>query len=302
MSKRMRIVGLGEVLWDVFPDGPKFGGAPANFACSAGEMVAAKADIFMVSAIGKDELGAGARQSLAEHGVRIDYLIENERPTGRVDVTLDSAGIASYVFAENVAWDDLRWTPEHSLLAQETDIVCFGTLGQRSPESRKVIQQFVWATPRSALRVFDINLRSPYWTEEVILESLKLANVLKLNDAELPILAKILHLKGGNVELLKEINRLFSLKLSALTSGSSGSLLVAGSGETSDLLAEPTTVVDTVGAGDAFAAAMTIGMFNQLPLNTINHWASRVAAFVCSKPGAAPHLPDSVKLPLGAAK
>lgn len=297
MSKWFRMVGIGEVLWDVFPDGARFGGAPANFACSAGELVGFEADVFMVSAVGEDELGVRAREVLADHEVECGFLSSSGRPTGRVDVALDSAGVASYVFAEDVAWDHLTWTPKLFPLAAETDIVCFGTLGQRSDASRKVIKEFVWATHRDALRVFDINLRTPYWTDDVILESLKLANVLKLNDAELPVLASILKLQGNELEILREINRLYGLKLSALTRGASGSVLVAASGETSELPAEPTHVADTVGAGDAFTAALSIGMLRGLPMESTHRWASRVAAFVCSQSGATPHFPDDLKTP-----
>lgn len=295
MTKRSILVGLGEVLWDVFPDGPKFGGAPANFACSAAELAGQSADVHMVSGVGTDDLGRRAISSLKDHDVNALNVAESKFVTGRVDVKLDAAGIASYKFAEDVAWDHLTWNPTMATLAAECDAVCYGTLAQRTPVSRETVERFVWSTPRTALRVFDINLRTPYWSEEVILDSLKLANVLKLNDAELPTLAKMLGLHGSDIEQLQQINRLFSLKLTALTRGSSGALLVSASGETSDLPAEPTTVIDTVGAGDAYTAAMVIGLLRNLPLNAINKWASRVAAYVCSQPGATPHLPGSLK-------
>jgi fructokinase len=297
VTRRSVLVGLGEVLWDVFPEGPKFGGAPANFACSAAELAGQSADLFMVSSVGNDDLGRRAISALRDHGVSAQHVAASKFATGRVDVKLDPAGIASYLFAENVAWDHLTWTPAMATLAAECDVVCYGTLAQRSPTSRETVGRFVWSTPREALRVFDINLRSPYWSEEIILDSLKLANVLKLNDAELPTLAKMLGLHGSDIEQLNQINRLYSLRLSALTRGSSGALLVSASGETSDLPAEPTTVVDTVGAGDAFTAALVLGLIRKLPLSSINLWASRVAAYVCSQPGATPHLPESLRGP-----
>ncbi len=295
MTKRSVLVGLGEVLWDVFPEGPKFGGAPANFACSSAELSGQSADVFMVSGVGNDDLGRRAISALRDHGVSAQHVAASKFATGRVDVKLDAAGIATYQFAEDVAWDHLTWTPSMATLAAECDVVCYGTLAQRTSVSRETVERFVWSTPRGALRVFDINLRTPYWSEEVILDSLKLANVLKLNDAELPTLAAMLGLHGSDIDQLQQLNRLCSLKLTALTRGSSGALLVSANGETSDLPAEPTTVVDTVGAGDAYTSAMVIGLLRKLPLGTINQWASRVAAYVCSQPGATPHLPESLR-------
>ena len=228
MKRQNCIVGLGEVLWDVFPDGPRFGGAPANFACMSAQLAAQLAsqlatgdtDVHMVSSVGCDELGPPAIASLKEHGVGTDFVTTRPEPTGRVDVTLDAAGVASYLFAEDVAWDHLEWTPALGELAAQTQAVCFGTLAQRSELSSATIQRFVNATPRDALRVFDINLRTPYWSEKVIRESLALANVLKLNDAELPILSAMLGLTGTQAEQLAQLNAQFSLQLTALTARS----------------------------------------------------------------------------------
>lgn len=295
MERRNSIVGLGEVLWDVFPDGPRFGGAPANFACIAAQLAAGEAEAVMVSGVGRDELGATAIRSLEKYGVSTEFVDQLSYPTGRVDVTLDQAGVASYRFAEDVAWDHLEWTSSLGELAAQARAVCFGTLGQRTELSSATIQRFVHLTAKESLRVFDVNLRTPYWSEKVIRESLELANVLKLNDAELPTLAKLLGLQGSDAEKLKQLNRLFSLKLTALTRGASGALLVSADGEMSDFPAEPMTVVDTVGAGDAYTAAMVIGLLRKLPLVTMNQWASRVAAYVCSQPGATPKLPDALR-------
>lgn len=295
LRRRNSIVGLGEVLWDVFPDGPRFGGAPANFACLASQLATGDAEVHVVSSVGRDELGPPAIVSLKEHGVRTAFVAVNERQTSRVDVTLDAAGVASYVFAEKVAWDDLEWSPALGELAAQTQAVCFGTLAQRTELSSATIQRFVNATPRDALRVFDINLRTPYWSEKVIRESLELANVLKLNDTELLILSAMMSLTGSPAEQLAQLNNRFSLQLTALTRGAEGSLLVAASGEVSEQPAEPTQIADTVGAGDAFTAAMVIGLIRQMPLAEIHHWASRVAAFVCSQPGATPKLPQELR-------
>lgn len=289
------IVGLGEVLWDVFADGPRFGGAPANFACSAAELAGPAAQVAIVSAVGGDELGSQAAQSLREHGVDTTHLQTARQPTGRVMVQLDEQARASYVFDTDTAWDNLQWSPELEELAKRTTAVCSGTLGQRSAVSRETICQFVRATPADCLRVLDINLRPPYWTTEVVLDSLPLANVLKLNDGELLTISKPLGLSGTQRDQLQQLVERFSLKLVALTRGSLGALLVNDEGESSDHPGQPTGIADTVGAGDAFTAALVLGLLHGRPLNEINAHANRVAAWVCSQPGATPRFPEALK-------
>jgi fructokinase len=295
MQQRRIIVGLGEVLWDVFPDGPRFGGAPANFACSIAELAGDRVESAMASSVGTDELGARALEELRGHGVDTRCVTQIDRPTGRVDVTLDASGSASYDFAADTAWDNLTWSHELESLAARADAVCFGTLGQRCAASRKVIRRFLGATRPDCLRVFDINLRPPFWSEEVVLHSLELAGLLKLNDAELPVLAGMLGLHGGEREQLDQLLGRYPLELIALTRGAKGSLLLSRTGECSELPGNPAKVVDTVGAGDAFTAALVLGRLGQQPLAAINDWANRVAAFVCSQPGATPHFTGSLR-------
>lgn len=296
MQQRRIIVGLGEVLWDVFPDGPRFGGAPENFACSIAELAGDRVESAMASSVGTDELGNRALEELHGHGVDTRCVTQIDRPTGRVDVQLDASGSASYVFAADTAWDNLSWSNDLEALADRADAVCFGTLGQRSAASREVIRRFLRATRPDCLRMFDINLRPPFWNEEVVLQSLELAGLLKLNDAELPVLAGMLGLHGGEREQLNQLlGRLPSLDLVALTRGAEGSLLLSRTGECSELPGNTTTVVDTVGAGDAFTAALVLGRLDERPLADINEWANRVAAYVCSQPGATPHFPDSLR-------
>ncbi|MBS0260748.1 MAG: carbohydrate kinase [Planctomycetes bacterium] len=297
MQQRSTIVGLGEVLWDVFPDGPRFGGAPANFACSVAELAGDTVQACMASAVGTDDLGRQARQALQDHGVDTQAVASLPQPTGTVLVSLDGAGHASYEFASDTAWDNLAWSPALHSLASQTDAVCFGTLGQRSALSRETIRSFVRTVPATAVRVLDINLRPPYWTNAVIEESLPLANIVKLNDTELPVLAQMLGLHGSDREQLGQLVARYSLRLAALTRGAAGSLLVCNSTEFSDLPGRPTKVVDTVGAGDSFTATLVVGLLRGLPLGTINEWAGRVAAFVCSQAGATPHFPGELRQP-----
>jgi fructokinase len=285
------------VLWDVFPDGPRFGGAPANFVCSAAGLGRGQFEVVMASAVGDDELGRLAFAALNEHQVNRAWVARLDYPTGQVDVTLDEHGHASYEFASNTAWDHLPWTNELEALASRTNVVCFGTLAQRSDQSQRTIRQFVASTPPSCLRLLDINLRSPFWNQDVILQSLAMASALKLNDSELPVIASLLQLRGSDEAVLAQIMERYSLQVIALTRGANGSLLLQDSGDNSDLAGQSVGVVDTGGAGDGFTAALALGVLRGLPLEAIHRWANDVAAFVCTQAGATPRLPASLCLP-----
>lgn len=294
MASREVLVGLGEVLWDVFPEGARFGGAPANFACSAAKLAGVQVEVHVVSAVGDDDLGVRARESLESQGVLVGHLSTLAQRTGQVDVTLDDDGHASYVFASDTAWDNLEWSTGLEEMSRRTSAVCFGTLGQRGELSRATIRRFVEHTPPSALRIFDINLRPPFFDDEVILASLALANVLKLNDDELPVVARLTGVSGSEAELLRQIADHWQLSAVALTRGATGAVLLRGS-ELNDSPGTETVVRDTVGAGDAFTATLALGLLRQMPLSEINRAACRVAAFVCSQPGATPPFPDELR-------
>ncbi|MHC4878772.1 MAG: carbohydrate kinase family protein [Planctomycetota bacterium] len=290
-ERRPLIVGLGEILWDVFPDGVKFGGAPANFASHA---AALGGDVRMVSGVGRDKLGDAALRTLAEKHLNTQFIQRQaDFPTGAVQISVDGAGHPTYHFGSDEAWDHLQYNDDLETLAREADAVCFGTLGQRGEVSRQTIQQFVTATKPECLRVFDINLRPPFVVEAVIDESLLLANVLKLNDDELPFLAARYGLPGTAIEQMKSLADRFSLPTVVLTRGADGAILLCGD-EVSELPGQPISVKDTVGAGDSFTAAVVLGLLRGLPLDTINQHASRVAAFVCSQAGATPQLPENL--------
>ena len=282
------VIGLGEVLWDLLPGGKKLGGAPANFAYHA---KAFGAETHVVSCVGHDALGDEILEQLDALRLRREHVaVDGDHPTGTVSVELDAAGKPSYIIHENVAWDFLPSKPEMLDLAESANVVCFGTLAQRSNVSRETIGEFVAATHEECLRIFDINLRQHYYSAEIISAGLGWASVLKLNDEELPMVARLLSIPGEEQDVLGTLCRRFHLDLIALTKGSQGSVLYS-SGACSVQPGLPTQVVDTVGAGDAFTAAMAMGLLAGLDLDAINQHANRVASYVCGQAGATPAMP-----------
>ncbi|MEP3480946.1 MAG: carbohydrate kinase [Fuerstiella sp.] len=277
------IVGAGEILWDVYPDGPRFGGAPANFAGTSAALASNDDQIFIVSAVGSDPLGNDALEALAGNHVQTKAVQQNKSETGNVQVTLNSAGVATYEFATNSAWDHLVWNDQLADLAHACDAVCFGTLGQRSPASRAVLQKFVAATSISALRVLDINLRDPFWDADCILQSLELANVLKMNEDELPVIADMISQSGTPEQQLEEIAQRYSLSTVALTKGPEGAT-VWQNGHIHNQPAMATEVVSTVGAGDAFTAALVRGLLDQISIQDTVRSAIKTASDVCASP------------------
>lgn len=281
------VVGIGEILWDLLPEGRQLGGAPTNFAYHTS---AQGFPAVVVSAVGDDALGDDIRAQVAAWGVSTEFLaVLPDYPTGTVTVALDENGIPEYEIHTEVAWDQIAWTDSLAALAPTLRAVCFGTLGQRSPQSRATIQRFVAATAPECLRVCDINLRQQFYSHTLLRESLELANVLKLNHDELPIVAASVGLVGTQTELLSQLCEKFSLRLVALTRGSQGSLLV-----TPDSVSEhaglSVKVVDTIGAGDSFTAALVAGLLRGDSLDRINEVANQTAAQVCQHAGGIPAL------------
>jgi fructokinase len=290
MTRQLVIAGIGEVLWDVYPDAARFGGAPANFACHA---AALGADAWMASAVGVDDLGRSALATLETAGVQCETVArDREHDTGQVLVTLDSSGQGSYRFADDSAWDHLEWSAALQSLTERCDAVCFGTLGQRSETSRATIRRFVRTAPPRALRMFDVNLRQHFYDEDTVHTSLEIASAVKLNEEELPTVAEFCGIHASTPrQMLRELVDRYELRLAALTCGAEGALLMAAD-EESICPAVPVEVVDTVGAGDAFTATIVPDFLRGLPLSEINRHANAVASFVCSQPGAVMKLPD----------
>jgi len=286
--KQKKVAGIGELLWDVLPQGKQMGGAPCNFAFHA---LQAGFDAKVVSAVGEDPLGEEILQVMDRLELSKTFVqIQSDYPTGTVTVELSGEGMPNYNIHENVAWDHIGWSEALSTLAGEVDAVCFGSLAQRNQDSGNTIQRFLEATRPECLRVYDINLRQSFYNRDTILHSLKLANVLKLNEDELPVLAGYLEFDGEEEDILTKLLSDFQLMLIAYTKGSQGSWLVTPD-ERSHCEVPSVKIADTVGAGDSFTATLLAGTLNGLPLKKIHAAATEVAAYVCSQHGATPKLP-----------
>jgi fructokinase len=295
VNMSLSVIGIGELLWDLLPNEDQLGGAPANFAWHAHQL-GAKARI--ISRVGTDERGEEIRGRLAKMELPDRLVQMDERlPTGTVTVALKN-GHPEYTIHQNVAWDHIAVTSEALEAVRKADAVCFGSLAQRNLVSREAIQTLVGAARTDALRIFDINLRQDYFTREVIETSLKLANVFKLNDAELPTVAKLFDVKGSVRDQIEFFAKKFDLKVVALTRGGNGSLLFCD-GKWSEHGGVKVEVRDTIGAGDAFTAALCVGLLRGMDLDQINAAAHEVAGFVCSNAGATPTLPKHLRHLLG---
>jgi len=289
----VRLVGVGEVLWDMLPSGRQMGGAPANLTCHARAL---GAEATLVSRIGSDSLGKEILRRLEGLGVATDAVgVDPRLPTATVSVELSADGQPRFTIRPDVAWDAIEASEPALRAAGQCDAICFGTLALRSKPSRQAIFQIIDRAPRNALRVLDINLRPPFVEKEIISQALAHADVLKLNDEELSVLARMFGLAEQSMTgRLSELAARFSLRLIALTRGAAGSVLWPAEGRPSEHPGFKVNVVDAVGAGDSFTAAMILGYFRGWDLDNINERANKVAAFVCSHPGATPALPSEL--------
>lgn len=289
-TMKQYIVGLGEALWDCLPEGKKIGGAPANFAFHVGQF---GHNSLVISAIGNDKLG---EETLAEFDKKhVNYLMPVvDYPTGTVQVTLDEAGVPTYEIKEGVAWDNIPFTPEIEKVAKNCRAVCFGSLAQRSSVSRNTIQQFLDATPKDCLKIFDINLRQNFYNETIIRNSLKQCNILKINDEELVSIGRIFGYPGLDMEnkcwlLIGKYN----LDMLVLTCGVNGSYVFAPNVE-SYQKTPIVEVADTVGAGDSFTGTFTAAILAGKCIAEAHSLAVEASAYVCTKNGAMPTLPKEL--------
>lgn len=325
------IIGMGEALWDVLPEGKKIGGAPANFAYHVARQ---GLNGFVVSAIGNDALGDEIAANFDSKQLNY-YLPRVDFPTGTVEVTLDEAGIPQYNIKQGVAWDNIPWTADLEEIARQTQAVCFGSLAQRSAVSRQTIRRFLDAMPemvvdeatgerRETLKVFDINLRQNFYTKEVLEDSMQASNIMKINDEELIIAARLLdlptlradafeametlppvatgtdcvelegvQLAAPIVHLCREIIRRYELKMLILTCGTQGSYVFSDDA----VSYRPTprvNVADTVGAGDSFTGAFLSAIIKGRSVCEAHRLAVEVSAYVCTQNGAMPEMPASL--------
>jgi len=280
------VLGLGELLWDDFPDGKRTGGAPANVAFQVNQLGCRG---LIASRVGNDADGAELLQVLAAQGLDLSCVQkDSEHSTGRVTVEL-SHGIPSYQIHENSAWDFLELDETFTEAAQQASAICFGTLAQRNPPSRETIQKMVALTSPECLRVYDVNLRQRFYQSGWVQHSLKLANIVKLNDEEVRTLGPLLGLPVDEVEFSRNICHLFGPQIVCVTRGAQGCLIVTKF-EEHDIPGRPVKVADTVGAGDAFTAALIVAQLKKWPLPLSGEFANRVGGIVASRQGAMPDL------------
>lgn len=289
-----KVAALGEVLWDMLPEGRRLGGAPANFACHVAQF---GLDACLVSAVGDDEPGHAALSELGRRGLDRYIAVVPDRPTGTVGVQLDAAGIPAYEIHRDVAWDSIPWTDALAELAAGVQAVCFGTLALRSPVSRQTLTRFLDAMPRGGgrLRVLDVNLRPPLPFDDTVIDALARCNVLKLNDEELPRMAVAVGLPPDlpPEETARRLRADCSLRALILTCGARGSHVFTPDAE-SHLATPHVDVADTVGAGDSFTAAFTAALLSGADVTKAHRLAVRTSAYVCTQHGATPALPADI--------
>ena len=287
------VIGMGEVLWDVLPDGKKLGGAPCNFAYHVSQF---GLDSCAISAIGDDPLGKEIIKNLDAKGVK--YHIDTvPYPTGTVQVELDADGVPQYEIKENVAWDNIPYTDTLYEIAKDACAVCYGSLAQRSVVSRETINRFIDKMPcdDECLKVFDVNLRQGFYNKEILVSSMERCNVLKINDEELVTVSRMFGYPGIDLQdkcwiLLGKYN----LKMLILTCGINGSYVFTP-GKVSFLPTPKVKVEDTVGAGDSFTAAFIASILKGESVEEAHNKAVETSAFVCTQKGAMPVLPQSIK-------
>jgi len=297
MRKPLRVAAVGELLWDLLPDGPQLGGAPANFAAILAQMFACDAatsagEVYLVSCVGNDPLGMQARNQLMAHRVRPDFIAINpNHPTGTVEVRLDAELGPRYRICHHVAWDAVPETPQLTALAPTLDAVCFGTLAQRSRKTRTTLRSLVAATRSGCLRVFDVNLREPDWTAENIVWGCEHATIFKMNHEEVAHIANAIGAagQGSPTQVAQALLNQFPIELVAITRGPHGSLLVTRDA-VNDHPGIPVHVVDSIGAGDCFTAALTYFSLHHRPLPVVAEATNRWGAWAVSQRGGMPFL------------
>ena len=286
MQKKYKVAGFGEVLWDIYPKGKTLGGAPSNFAIHSQKL---GANSFLISCLGEDTLGKETQRLLLDFDLNTSGIQVNKNfPTGRVVVNLDQMGNPSYKIDEESAWDHIIFDENIRNICQFLNAVCFGTLAQRSSNSKRALKKILDSTPLNCLKVFDVNFRQEFYNKEIIKSSLKRADIVKMNQVEFYKIADIVYIseewKKGAISLIKE----FDLKLVIITLGENGSILATKKDYIIHTPKNKFNVLSSVGAGDAYTASVVMGWLNKKPLNEIILEATNLASHVCSFMGAIP--------------
>ena len=282
------IIGLGEALWDMLPEGKKLGGAPANFAYHAGQF---GLDTMAISALGEDKLADETIEALEKNGLhyimpRVPYA------TGTVQVTLTGDGIPTYEIKENVAWDNIPFNDDIKAAAQNCRAVCFGSLAQRNVVSRETIQKFLDATPEDCIKICDINLRQQFFSKEILEESFKRCDILKINDEELVVVTRMFgYQELDDAKICEKMVKEYNLQMLVLTCGTNGSHVFTADGKHSFQPTPKVVVADTVGAGDSFTGSFCAAILNGKPVEEAHRIAVEVSAYVCTQNGAMPKYP-----------
>lgn len=289
--KPLKVIAIGEIVWDMLPTGKQLGGAPLNFAFFAKEL---GAEALAISAIGRDALGDETLEAASKTGVELSFVQRNELPTSRVLVSLNAEGVPQYEIVEGVAWDAIACDDATIEAMHNASVVCWGSLAQRSETSRTSVVRMLEAAPREALKVFDINIRQHYYDRTVVEASLQHANTLKLNEDELPLVAALFDIEGSDRAQIEELMRRFDLRYIVYTHGAQFSEVYGRDGEFSHLATPRVAVADTVGAGDSFTAVFVTSLLQGRSLAESHALAVEVAAYVCTRAGAINPLPQTL--------
>ena len=284
---KLKVIAIGEIVWDCLPAGKQLGGAPLNFAFFAKEL---GAESYVVSAVGKDILADEALDKASETGVNLDHVQHNDLPTSRVMVTLDDKGVPQYDIVEGVAWDAIECPAEAIELVADASVICWGSLAQRSDKSRESVLRLLDAAPDDCLMVFDINIRQHYYDRDLIEKSLAYADILKLNEDELPLVADMLGMTGSEKEQIDSLMRTYDLEYIVYTHGADFSEVYSADGQYSHIDTPKVKVADTVGAGDSFTAVFVTSLLQHKGLAESHSKAVEVSAFVCTHHGAINHI------------
>jgi fructokinase len=285
-NKKYKIAGIGELLWDIFFDDKKLGGAPANFVAHSQQL---GAQSYLLSAVGKDALGQKAIDELQRLNINTSGVqLNSNSPTGRVIVSLDSRGNPDYNIEDNSAWDFIKFDTNLKMITQHLDAICFGTLAQRNLVSQNTILKILNTTSPHCLRVFDVNFRQDYYNYNMVVRSLDLANAVKMNETEFLEMGTMLSFSKNHEKGLRSMMREFDLKFGIITLGEKGAVMASEDHFCSCSTMNKIEIKSTVGAGDAFTAATVMGWLNQKPLEQILQNASDLATFVCSHFEAVP--------------